>query len=204
MKIRLTLWMCIIVTSPLFAQLRYPSIKIQEITITDSILIHQIEKLIQDEVNNEEDKHQFFKRGLGYVNLSYSNFTDRDVLRKYYISPRMIGFRKNDPDSRYPLFYSFVAKRMVLIDIHALENSTSFKITKKSKRQFRKKLEPYLEKTQNITVYDSLGNVVIRDRYFRVDWFRLHSGRYIYIYNNRPPLVLNEREEEIKQLKSNK
>lgn len=190
--------------SVLQAQSLPAKLRIQEIVFTDSILVREIKNLIQHEINNKEDKNDFFKRGLGYINLHLANNLDRDVLIKYYISPGMSGFRKSTPDNLYPFFYSYVGNRMILIHLDEFSRFSDYRFSKRSKRQFRKKLEPYLEKTQNIKAYDSLGNVTIRDRHFRMDWFRLHSGRYIYIFNDRPPLVLNEREEEIKQLKSNK
>lgn len=200
--IRYLSFVLFLLTGNSFAQEKPRSIRIQEIVLKDSVLIQQIEKLIQDEINNKEDKHEFFKRGLGYINLSLLNYTDKGVLRKYYISPKMVSLRKNDSDSKYPLFYSYVGNRLVLIDINAFENSMIYQITESSKRRFRKKLEPYLEKTQNITARDSSGNIKIRDKHFRADYFWMHSGRYIYIYQDKPPVILTEREEELKNYKN--
>lgn len=199
MKFKLVLCLFLISVGSLSAQVKRPPLKIQEIVLKDSVLIQQIERLIQDEINNEEDEYEFFKSGLGYINLHVLNYSDRDVIRKYVIYPGMTAYRKSSSDELYPLFYSFVANRMVLIYIDPLYRFANFRFTQSSKRQFRKKLEPYLEKPQNITARDSDGNIVIRDKHFRIDWFRLHSGRYIYIFHDMPPLVLNESEEQLRQ-----
>jgi len=180
------------------AQVKNTPIRIQEIVLKDSFLVQQIEKLIHDEINNKVDSNRFFKKGLGYINLHLLNSTDRDVLRKYCISPGISGFRESNPDEIYPLFYSYVADRMVLIYSDEFRGIADLRITETSKRRFRRKLEPFLEKTQNITAYDSVRNVKIRDKHFRPDHLWMHSGKYIYIYRDKSAQVLNEREEELK------
>jgi len=36
------------------------------------------------------------------------------------------------------------------------------------------------------------GSVAFRDKNFRIDYFKFHGGKYIYILKDKPPIVINE------------
>lgn len=102
---------------------------------------------------------------------------------------------KEVSNNAYPIFYTYVNNRIVLIDVDGVDKFASFNISEKTKRKFRKKIEPFLEKTERRTFRDMEGNKTFNDNKFRIDWFRVfrvHNGKYIYTLKNKPPIVVQE------------
>ena len=62
------------------------SFKINQLTITDTVLVNSINNLIQKEINNR-DTANLFKKGYGYVMVNILAYGEADTLRKYYICP---------------------------------------------------------------------------------------------------------------------
>lgn len=166
----------------------------------------EIEKLIQEEVNAKEDTstnvkaftENFFKKGFGYVrlyiegNLQGTFFHEGDTLARYYISPSLVSIKKEAADTVYPPFYSYVGGRLVLVYMPILDNVTDLNFSEKSKKKLRKRVDAFLEKPQDVTAYNMDGSVAFRDKHFRIDYFRIHTGKYIYILKNKPPIVVKE------------
>lgn len=193
MKLRIVL-----VFSIMFIFLRYiafsqekPDNKIQYLVLKDKFLIKEIKKLIVDEINSN-DSNQFFKKGLGYVRLNVYNYSHNDTLIKYYITPTMTSFKKDDNDDLYPLFYTYINERIVLIYLNVVNEFSIFNLSKKSKTRFRKKVEIFLPETKKMTFYDMEGKKTFTDKNFRIDYFKFHGGKYIYILKDKPPIVINE------------
>ena len=85
----------------------------------------------------------------------------------------------------YPDFYSFVDGRLVFIKIHILNDMIWRALTEKSMRKLRKIQNRFLEKTKRMTTYDMEGKKIFTDKHFRIDYFKPHGGKYIYIYNDQ-------------------
>ncbi|MCC9135236.1 hypothetical protein ACFSKU_12115 [Pontibacter silvestris] len=174
--------------------------EIQYITIKDTFLVKEMEKLIQDEVNREPDTtttdkvftENFFAKGLGYVRLYAGGNLEGDTLTRYYIAPSLVSIKKEAADYVYPPFYSYVGGRLVLVYVPVLENVTKFNFSKKSKKKLRKRVDAFLEKPRDMTFYDMEGNVAFKDKHFRIDYFRIHDDKYIYILKNKPPIVIRD------------
>jgi hypothetical protein len=169
---------------------------IEQVTLLDTFLLNQVNLLIEEE--SEQDS--LFKKGLGYVELHYvNNFSEvfmedaekEHVIRSYYISPSLYSLKK-DNELSYPPFYSYVGERLVFIYPFRLDNLLCYRYSKRSKRQLRRKLEPFLEKPKSQTFYGIDGKKSFRDKKFRVDYFKFHGGKYIYIFNDRPPKVIRD------------
>ncbi len=192
MSIRIIISFLVAISSILtsYSQNKTPY-KIQYLDLKDKFVIKEIEKLIKDEINSN-DTSQFFKKGLGYIKLNIYNYSDRDTIIKYYLTPSLEGLKKEDTDNKYPLFYTYVSKRIVLIYLNVLLEFADYKLAEKSKRRIRKKIEPFLEKTRKMTFYDIEGKKTFTDKNFRIDYIKFHAGRYIYILKDKPPIVINE------------
>lgn len=181
------------------SQSSYP-ISIQSITIKDTILIKEVEKLIQEEVNREMDTtttnkvfaDNFFKKGLGYVRLYIEGNLAGDTLFRYYIAASLISLKEGAEDATYPPFYTYIGGRLVLVYMPILENVAALNYSSKSKRELRKRVDAFLEKPQNVKIYNQDGSLAFKDKTFRIDYFRFHGGKYIYVLKDKPPIVVNE------------
>ena len=53
-------------------------------------------------------------------------------------------------------------------------------------RKLRKIQDRFLEKPIRATARDMNGKKVFTDKHFRIDYSKLHGGKYIYIYSDKP------------------
>lgn len=190
------LFFCVL---PAFSQ-KNKSVEIQYIALQDTFLVKEIEKLIQEEVNrvmdtavtNELITENFFKKGLGYVDLYIEGNLKGDTLAKYYIVPSLMSIREDAADEAYAPFYTYISGRLVLVHMPLLKKAAALNFSGKSKKMLRKRVDAFLEKPQDVTVYGMDGSVAFRDKNFRIDYFRFHGGKYIYMLKSKPPIVVKD------------
>ncbi|WP_162055292.1 hypothetical protein [Pontibacter pamirensis] len=176
------------------------AVAIQYITIKDTFLVKEVEKLIQEEVNREVDTtstdkvfiENFFKKGLGYIKIFVEGNLKGDTTARYYIDTSLMSIREDAADNVYPSFYTYIGSRLVLVYLPVLESVAELNFSEKSKKKLRKKVDVFLEKPQDMTVYNMDGSVAFRDKNFRIDYFRFHSGKYIYVLKSGPPIVVQD------------
>ena len=159
-------------------------IAIQEVAIRDTLLIREINTMIREETEQSE----MFKKGLGYIYVIPDYDLDENIVRSYYINVDYTGLRSMKEDSlaylAYPDFYSFVAGRLIFIKLQMLDGMLCVGFTNRSMRNIRKIQDRFLEKEKSVDVYDSQGQKIFTDKHFRIDYFKLHGGKYIYIYGD--------------------
>ena len=141
------LWICIWVA---FSQASYSQTKpkkfhIQKVEIKDSI-DHHIRYFI-DSVGN---RYEEFRNGLGYLRLTIEEISDkgardRDIVRKYTLYHTTLTY-DDEEYARYPLFYTISEGRPMVIRIENVDPGQYFadKISKRSKRKFKRLIEPFL------------------------------------------------------------
>ena len=155
-------------------------INIQYITLKNKIIEKEIEEIVDKEIENDKT-NGFFKKGLGYINLYMENYVHGDTLAKCYVEPSMYSLKKGDENAKYPIFYTYINGRIVLIYINILQNFINPIFSERSKSKIRRKLNYFLEKTTDQTFYDDSGKKAFRDKNFRIDYFKFDSGKYFYL-----------------------
>lgn len=162
---------------------------IQQVTLQDTFLVQQLERLIRDESKESE----YFRSGMGYLEVFPTQILEQGIEHRYYIKNDFISFREDKNDSAFPAFYSWVGGRLVFIHLQMLDGVFCYRYSKRSKKELKKKLEPFLPKSEKLVARDSTGKVFIRDKHFRLEQTKLHGGRYVYVFNDgRPPVVTPE------------
>gem|GEM_PF-3114014 len=162
---------------------------IEEVSIKDTFLIQQLERLIID----ESKKDSVFRSGMGYLEVYPTQNLEQRIEHRYYINNDFLAFRKDMDDMVYPSFYSWVGGRLVFIHMSVLDGVFCYRYSKRSKKELKKKLEPFLPKAERLVARDSTGKVFIRDKHFRLERTKLHGGRYVYVFSDgRPPVVTPE------------
>jgi hypothetical protein len=164
-----------------------PYTDISYLKLTDSALINGINKVVSQEENNPDDS--LFKKGFGYIRVSVKQYPKNDTVIVYYIAPELSTIKKSSLEQAYPDYYSFVNRRLVLITINALDAFTSREFSEKSKKNIRDLVDKCLEKTQKITFYDENNKKAFTDKYFRPDYLLFGSGKELYIFKNKPPVL---------------
>jgi hypothetical protein len=167
-------------------------VDIQYIDLSDSVVIKEIKSIINEEINSNDPEH-LFQRGFGYITINIKEFSKSDTLYSYYISPSLSDIKKSELDKKHPIFYTYVANRLVIIYLDILRypifNST---VSSRSKSKLIKKINAFLEKPVDRTFYDSSNKIVFRDKHFRLNRFKFDSGKYIFIMKNSAYKIRNE------------
>lgn len=114
------------------------------------------------------------------MSISSYDKSDYRFLRKYefYTS---FGIPYQDwPNNFYSPFYTYIAGRLVLINLDGLENTVKLVYSAKSKKQMRKRIEQFLEKPQREVFEDEQGHKSI-NKNFRNIHIMIDSGKVIYV-----------------------
>jgi len=162
------------------------------VKISDSVLISNIDKIIDLQVNSS-DTSNLFKKGFGYVSLlvfKYPNNKDTSII--YYINTELFGFKKETSDWSYSDYYSYVNNKLVLVTIGPLRSFAETKHSEKSKKLIRKLVDKCLVKTQKLTFYNMDGTKAFTDKHFRQDVITFHGGYYLYIFRKKKPPELKK------------
>ena len=161
------------------------------IVLKDTTLKAAVYKIVDREVA-KTDSNNLFKKGLGYISVHVTQYSERDTLISYYISPELFAFKNDTPDDLYPGYYSYLGDRLVLIYIDAFKNMATRVLTEKYKKRVREVVNNTLEKPKKVVFYDVNNKKAFTDKNFRIDYLNFHSGIYLYIFKHRPPLMVDE------------
>jgi hypothetical protein len=166
------------------------AVDIPEVSLTDSILVKEIRKLIEEETAVND----MFKRGLGYIEVFPDYDLKENIVRSYYINVDYTGLKSmeaTDPKAylAYPDYYAFVDGRLIFVKLHMLDGMICTRLKEKTMRKLRKIQNRFLEKPIRAPAYDMNGKKVFTFKHFRIDYFRFHGGKYIYVYSDRPYVV---------------
>ena len=93
----------------------------------------------------------------------------------------MANISEDDPATVFPLYYTNIDGRPILIYLNTIRSLSNTEISKKSKRLISKMIQPFLEKTKDVQAYDENGKKVFRDKHFRIDYFKFFGGKDFYM-----------------------
>ena len=159
------------------------SYKIEEIILTDTIFM----KAIKAFINKRNKIYPKFKK-IGYLQIKLLYFNKQAINNQLMLSYRIIdqyySLNLKDPPILFPKYYSYFNSKLILIDDEILAINSSLNFTRKSKRKLIKIIEPYLNKKEHIIVKNENGKVIINDKNFRDESFKMHGGIILDIYKN--------------------
>ena len=159
---------------------------ITQVEITDTTLKNNIRFVLEKYQKN----NAFFKKGYGYVNIFLQSFSQGDTLRRYNISPSLVGIKHRQPDRYYPDYYSYINNKLILIHIDALDDFLDRKLSEKDKKRIRKLVDNTLEPTRTI-VLPHVGKRV-KDKHFRPDYFLLDGGLNVFVLKGDKTILAPE------------
>ncbi len=153
-------------------------LKIQEIDFKDSILFREVKKFIQSEIVKEKE----FKV-VGYVTIWTILNNSNDIIRKYHINKNYVNFDDLNNDSQFPLFYSYVDSKIILVK-GDIENLVNKKFSIRSKKHFQRVIEPFLYRVKLIQAPSVDGKSKKKTPYREGERIQLHGGIDVSIFIN--------------------
>jgi len=153
-------------------------LKIQKIDFKDSILFREVKKFIQSEIVKEKE----FKV-VGYVTIWTILNNSNDIIRKYHINKNYVNFDDLNNDSQFPLFYSYVDSKLILVK-GDIENLVNKKFSIRSKKHFQRVIEPFLYKVKLIQAPSVDGKSRKKMPYREGERIQLHGGIDVSIFIN--------------------
>jgi hypothetical protein len=164
-------------------------LKIQETTLTH----HTLKNEIANFINKKKQEYPKFKN-VGYVTvlLEYynKNATQKEVSYIFSIKDQYISLKEN---SNYPLFFTFINNKIVLLYTNTAANNNKVKLSKRSKKRLAKKIKKSLGTTERLIVLNPRGKKIIDDNHFNPhESFNIHGGITLKIYtDNRIEIIKN-------------
>jgi len=156
-------------------------LKIQYLDIRDSSFIKNVTSIIENEKNSTGDEHRFFKNGLGYISVTVYDYIHGDTLLKYNVLPMMSNIGRDDAALVYPFYYTYIDGRPILVYLHSINSIAKIEFDEKSKQFISKLIQPFLEKTKDVQMYDENGRKTFRDKNFRINYFKFFGEKDFYI-----------------------
>jgi len=145
----------------LFFSISLPSFpqetEIQYLKIKDSTIINNARKFIEE--NKTVPELQFLKKGKGYLIIDYRDYFKGDTIGSYSIQESINPtFNASNTKSIrfFPIYYSFIDKRPVLIYLSSPRVVGELRLSEKSIKKIKDLIEPFLEPKQTIEI--STGN----------------------------------------------
>ncbi len=160
-----------------------PQRDIQQIKITDTVLLQQIHKMIKEMPTYGAD---YFKKGYGYIDLYIQRFSpNSDTTMVYYLHPTLNSLEERNVDEVYPDFYDIIDNKLVTINIDALNQFYFSKrsFTDNSKKMMRELMDKHAAPT--LIFDDGKGH---RDEHARI-YYLMFGGIKIFLFRNKPPLI---------------
>ena len=117
------------------------TIDIKFVQLTDTALVAQIKSYI---IKTQLQDSNFVSKG--YIELMVSNHIspDKSEARSYYVKKTYSGFDNVENDHRFPLYYSYVNEKLVVVRLLDCSSRIAVSIPHDIKQQFQKTVEPYL------------------------------------------------------------
>lgn len=158
---------------------------IKRVTLTDEKLIAQIKEII----NEKQNDSVFLKRGYIRVSYVHHGYKNEAVVRAYSIKPEYQHADDVSNDRLYPIYYTYVNGRLVSIYDTGIEDSICYQIGTKSKKEYRRLLEPYLSKAIWIELPKSDGSGTKKAKFRPNSLIQIHGGRTLYIFDDGTSIV---------------
>lgn len=155
-------------------------IKINKIEVPESELTIAVEKFI---TKTKDDNTNFRNKGYLTIMLLFYNESAKqeEIKYSYHITDQYSQLKKGDDESLFPNSYCYFNKKLALFHYPF---SPSIKFTTKSKKKLIRKMIPFLNKKEHLKVKDENGKIIINDKYFRDDSYKIHGGMNIHIYGD--------------------
>lgn len=157
------------------------NLKIQEIKLTNSVLENEIINFI--DIRKQE--YPKFK-DIGYIKVTldyYKNNSNQKELSYIFSIKDQYTLLKNN--SNYPLFFTYINNKIVLLYTNKFNDNNEVKISKRSKKRLARKIKQNLGKTERLVAFNSKGEKVIDDKDFNPnESFNIHGGIKLKIYTD--------------------
>ncbi len=156
-------------------------LRIQRIELRDTLLVHHIERYLAEQRDNPDDPERLVERGYGYIILRVQDSDEQSTIaRRYDLYFALSSFRDDALDISCPLFYTYVAGRLVLIEVSNLNHILGLTFSTKAKRQMRRRVDHFLAKRTRQVGRDMQGNKVVF-KHHRIEWLRFDSEKVIFV-----------------------
>lgn len=164
------------------------NLKIQEIKFANSIL----QKEIINFIDKRKKEYPKFK-DIGYIKVTLNYYKDnakqKELSYIYSFKDQYITLNNN---SNYPLFFTYINNKIVLLYTNKFNDDNKINLSKKSKKKLAKKIKKSLGKTERLVVFNSKGEKIIDDKNFNPnESFNIHGGVELKIYADNSVKITN-------------
>lgn len=179
--------MASILPQTILGQQSTPLLTIQHTELQDSVVIREVKKLITEDIAGAE----LVREGMGYINLFEEDYHGKNssFSRKYEFFMSFSPPKEDWPAQAYPLFYTYISGRLVLINLGGIRHSVKLVYSTKSKKHLRKLIKPFVAKPQKLVFRDLNGKKVFTDKHAQQEPIRFDSGKVVYIRKDGTALV---------------
>lgn len=148
-------------------------------------------KTIEDYIVNLSNVDTFFVNH-GYIELGIGNesLNGRNSKISYRIKDQYANFDNLENDQTFPLYYTFVKGKLIVITDRLISNTICYKFKKSSKIKFQKLVEPIFEKPEDLELYDNSGNKV-KIPNARPNRYKIHGGILLFIFDDGESVIIN-------------
>jgi len=188
------------------SKITFTGTKIQEVTLVDTFLVNQLEKIIRQ----EEQSDTLFAKGFGYLLLNPTNMGEIKVLHEgnyhlsevpdtvmaFYIQVCFMSLDKSENrfEDLYSPYYAYVGGRIVLFSLHF----GFMQYSEKSKRKLRQKIEPFLEKPVETKQIVNGEEIMVKDVKSRTllkinEEHMIYYTKYPLSKEYLPPIVVKKK-----------
>lgn len=129
-------------------------LNIRRLSVTDTGFKNSITRFIENQTKKDSALERY-----GYLELTPISPSDRGYC--FHLSVRYYYFYLDFADANFPLFYTMVNKKLVLIYLNnpAIIN---YRIKKKAKKRIIRLINKQLPKIESQTIETETGNIVLR------------------------------------------
>ncbi|GGG33959.1 hypothetical protein GCM10011344_38440 [Dokdonia pacifica] len=170
------LYICFLYSGFSYAQ----QIDINEVNLQGTTL----HKAIIQFINETKNKKTFFNEN-GYIQLrlTYKNNSAKsdEIMSIYRLVDNYHRYDNLDKDHLFPLFYTYVETKLILI---YSDLNIPLKFSEKSKKLIGNLVLETFPKKNPLYVEDAQGNVIIDDKNFVEEVFNINGGVNLIVYGN--------------------
>ena len=192
----LLIWCAIVLSNQNGLAQNIHEIDIQEISIMDTVLLTEITKMVQEQVesNSESVSQMWFQKGFGYITLSVDSYPKGDTVLRYQIVPDQSPIYDLADDSAFPNYYALYNNRPILVYYpRSIKEAFGIKFSRKSKVRFLKQLDKMLPKPEKQIGKNEKGEVVFRIDDFREQHITFGLHKTIYLMADGSYIIRQER-----------
>lgn len=161
--------------------------KIQEINLSNEVLVQNLKKFIADtRLKNLEFNN------IGYIEVKLfffnSDAKENDIKIKYRIKDQY--FKPDYKKDILPSYYCYLEGKLILLYDLTKGMFLRPNYEKKYQKRLNKIIKPYLKEPVHIKAKDKQGNTIIDDKNFIEETLNIHGGIILSIKNNNEFEVL--------------